>query len=121
MLVLLHVLVLLEVLCLLKMLCLLEMVDLLEGGALLASGIFITAFFHALNIFNSITLFTRNATLREGYKGRRKAGLLLLINILRFFVRYATCVGITKTSVKYYLDFPDFVRHVHGLILHLRM
>lgn len=73
---------------------------------MLASGIFITAFFHALKIFNSITVFTRNATLREGYKGRRKAGLLPLINILRFFVHYATCVGITKASVKYYLDFP---------------
>ena len=75
---------------------------------MLASGIFITAFIHALKIFSSITVSTRNATLREGYKGRCKAGLLPLINILRFFVHYATCVGITKTSVKYYLDFPDF-------------
>ena len=45
-------------------------------------------YFHALKIFNFITLFTRNATLRERYKGRCNAGLLLVINIVRFFVRW---------------------------------
>ena len=87
---------------------------------MLAAGIFITAFIHALKIFNSITVFTRNATLREKYKGRRKPGLLPLINILRFFVHYATYVGITKTSESITWIFPTLLRHVHGLILDSR-
>ena len=66
-------------------------------------GLLSLFFFRALKIFNFIALLTRNATLREGYlKRRRNTGLLLLINILRFFV------GVCNTSYmcRHYKDTP---------------
>ena len=66
--------------------------------------------------------------LREGYKGRRDAGLLLLINILPFIVSWVYAIHVRtlhvsalprqQSSITWI--FPTLLGHIYGVI-HLRM